>query len=49
MKKLLILYYSQSGQLTEIVKNFAKPFNESDNYSVTFASIEPVKEYGFPW
>lgn len=49
MNKILILYYSQSGQLTEIVKNFAKPFEKSDSYSVTYANIEPVKEYGFPW
>lgn len=49
MKKILIIYYSQSGQLTEIVKNFARPFDKSNNYSVTFANIEPVKEYGFPW
>lgn len=49
MHKVLILYYSQSGQLTEIVKNFAKPFEKSDRYTVTFANIEPVKEYGFPW
>ncbi len=49
MNKILILYYSQSEQLTEIVKNFAKPFEKSDNYSVTYANIEPVKEYDFPW
>ncbi|MCD4834918.1 MAG: hypothetical protein K8R31_14060 [Bacteroidales bacterium] len=49
MNKILILYYSQSGQLTEIVKNFAIPFVKSNNYSVTYANIEPVKEYGFPW
>ena len=49
MNKVLIIYYSQSGQLTEIVKNFAKPFDKSDNYSVTYANIEPIKEYGFPW
>ncbi len=49
MNKILILYYSQSGQLTNIVKNFAIPFEKSDNYSVTYANIEPVKEYGFPW
>ncbi|MCK5028459.1 MAG: hypothetical protein KAR57_02415 [Bacteroidales bacterium] len=49
MNKILILYYSQSGQLTEIVKNFAKPFENSDEYTVTYANIEPVKEFGFPW
>lgn len=49
MHKILILYYSQSGQLTEIVKNFAKPFERSDKYSVHFANTAPVKEYSFPW
>ena len=49
MKKILIIYYSQSGQLTRIVKNFAKPFEESENYTVTYANIEPVKDYKFPW
>ncbi|MDA3952467.1 MAG: hypothetical protein PF485_02400 [Bacteroidales bacterium] len=49
MQKILILYYSQSGQLTEIVKNFAKPFEKSNNYSVHYANIEPVREYNFPW
>ncbi|MFC2103929.1 dialkylresorcinol condensing enzyme DarA [Bacteroidota bacterium] len=49
MNKILILYYSQSGQLTEIVKNFAKPFENSDDYTVKYANIEPVKEYEFPW
>ena len=49
MKKILLLYYSQSGQLTEIVKNFAKPFENSDHYELTYASIEPVKDYPFPW
>jgi len=49
MDKILILYYSQSGQLTEIVNNFAKPFEESNHYKVTYANIEPVKEFDFPW
>ncbi|PLX22540.1 MAG: dialkylresorcinol condensing enzyme DarA [Marinilabiliales bacterium] len=49
MSKILFLYYSQSGQLTEIVKNFAKPFEKSGDYSITYASIEPVKDYPFPW
>lgn len=49
MTKILILYYSQSGQLSQIVKNFAKPFENSENYSVHYANIVPVKEYKFPW
>ncbi|OFX89082.1 MAG: hypothetical protein A2W99_02240 [Bacteroidetes bacterium GWF2_33_16] len=49
MKKILCVYYSQSGQLTQIVKNFTKPFEKSGNYSITFAPIEPVNDYKFPW
>lgn len=49
MKKILILYYSQSGQLTEIVKNFAKPFEKTDEFAITFANIKPVQDYKFPW
>jgi len=49
MKNVLIIYYSQSGQLTEIVRDFAKPFEGSDRYSVTYANIEPVQEFNFPW
>jgi len=49
MKKVLCVYYSQSGQLTQIVKNFAKPFEKSGEYTVTFAPIELVNDYEFPW
>ncbi|MCB2196093.1 MAG: dialkylresorcinol condensing enzyme DarA [Bacteroidetes bacterium] len=49
MSKILLIYYSQSGQLTEIVKNFAKPFEESEQHSVSYAEIKPVEDYPFPW
>ncbi len=49
MNKVLIIYYSQSGQLTNIVNNFARPFENSDHYSVTYANIKPVNDYPFPW
>jgi len=49
MKKILILYYSQSGQLTEIVNNFAKPFENSNDFTITYANIKPVNDYKFPW
>jgi len=49
MKNVLCIYYSQSGQLTQIVKNFAKPFEESSEYNVTYAAIEPVNDFKFPW
>jgi hypothetical protein len=49
MKNILVIYYSQSGQLTQIARNFANPFEKSNDYSVSYARIEPVKEFKFPW
>jgi hypothetical protein len=46
MKKVLVISFSQSGQLTQIVDNFLIPFKgvEIDN-----VLIEPVNTFPFPW
>jgi len=49
MKNVLIIYYSQSGQLESIARNIAKPLLESDEINVTFHVIKPVKPFPFPW
>lgn len=49
MKKVLCVFYSQSGQLTQIVRNFAIPFENSPDFEVTYAPIKPVNDYPFPW
>jgi hypothetical protein len=49
MKKVLCIYYSQSGQLTKILKNFTQPFEDSPEFEVTYAPIKPVNDYPFPW
>lgn len=48
MKKVLIIHYSQSGQLTEIVNNIALPISEK-GVSVDYYKIELEKEFPFPW
>lgn len=48
MKKVLVVYYSQSGQLSEIVKNICKPLEEA-NVSITYYRIEMEEEFPFPW
>lgn len=48
MKKVLVVYYSQSGQLSEIVKNICQPI-EADEISVTYYKIEMEREFPFPW
>ena len=49
MKKVLFVYYSQTGQLTNIVKNFAEPLLDDPDTEVFFERIRPVEEYPFPW
>lgn len=49
MKKkytILVVSYSQTGQLEEIVGNFLVPFKE---YSIDWVKVEPLKAYPFPW
>ncbi|WP_428312699.1 dialkylrecorsinol condensing enzyme [Hydrocarboniphaga sp.] len=49
MKKVLALYYSQTGQLERIVRSTLSPFLERDDVEVHFQPIQPVKPYPFPW
>lgn len=49
MKKVLVVHYSQSGQLDSVVKEFTRPLVESDDMSVTFENIRPVEDFPFPW
>ena len=49
MKKILVIYYSQSGQLKEITDNLLFPLVQSTDYRVTYKTIEPVVPYPFPW
>jgi hypothetical protein len=49
-KNILIIYYSQTGQLEDIVKNVARPFEEKkDEYDVTYYNIQLKKDFAFPW
>jgi hypothetical protein len=47
-KKVLVIYYSQSGQLAEIVDSFTAPLAEA-GATVEKVSIEPLPGYSFPW
>lgn len=49
MGKILVVYYSQSGQLTEIVHSVLAPLKKSENATVVFEGIRPRKNYPFPW
>lgn len=46
MKKVLIIHFSQSGQLTQITDNFASQFQ---NIEIDRQVVVPVKPFPFPW
>ncbi|GAA0723449.1 hypothetical protein GCM10009430_26920 [Aquimarina litoralis] len=49
MKNILVLYYSQSGQLGDILSNLISPLEKDKNCSVTVQQICPEEPYQFPW
>ncbi|OFX23901.1 MAG: hypothetical protein A2033_15810 [Bacteroidetes bacterium GWA2_31_9] len=49
MKKILVIYYSQSGQLKQILDNICLPFEKNQEISITWHKIKPVNDFPFPW
>jgi hypothetical protein len=49
MKKILVLYYSQTGQLTEIVNSVTTELKNDREVELTFEKIQPKDPYPFPW
>jgi hypothetical protein len=50
MKRVLVVYFSQSGQLTSIVQSICEPLRAATGeFEVTMAELKPVTPYPFPW
>ncbi len=49
MKKVLILYYSQSGQLQHVLDNFIAPMQHDSNINCDYKAIKPQKPFPYPW
>lgn len=49
MKRVLFIYFSQSGQLEEIARSIAKPFVGDNNVQVDFYEIKMLHSFPFPW
>lgn len=47
MKEVLVIYYSQSGQLTRLAKTVAGPLEE--RCKVTYLELVPLEPFPFPW
>lgn len=48
MKEVLVVYYSQSGQLFDIINSVTSKFN-SATINITYFEIIPEKPFDFPW
>lgn len=48
MKQVLVIYYSQSGQLTEILNNIVKSM-KNDETAFTYLNIHMEEMFPFPW
>lgn len=48
-KKVLVISYSQTGQLTNLTNNFIKPLQDNNNIELFYKNIEPKKPFPFPW
>ena len=49
MKRVLVVSYSQTGQLTQIVRSVLGPLAESGQVELVFEELRPVPPYPFPW
>uniref|UniRef100_A0A832EKW1 Dialkylresorcinol condensing enzyme n=1 Tax=Desulfacinum infernum TaxID=35837 RepID=A0A832EKW1_9BACT len=48
-RKVLALYYSQSGQLEAIARSFTKPLAQCPQIDLRLVALEPAVPYPFPW
>ena len=48
-KRVLVLNYSQTGQLTEITKRIIAPLQQDAGIAVHVETLRPAKPFPFPW
>lgn len=48
-KRVLVVAYSQTGQLADVVGAVTAPLQASDNVDVVFEWLQPETPYPFPW
>lgn len=48
-KRVLVLYYSQSGQLKKVLDKFVAPLEKCGGIECDYRAIKPVISYPYPW
>ena len=49
MKRVLVVYFSQTGQLRRVVDALLGPLRSSGEFQVTTVALQPLAPYPFPW
>lgn len=49
MKKILVVYYTQTGQLNQAVRATLAPLENRSDVSIQYEQIRPVTPYPYPW
>lgn len=49
MKKVLVIQYSQSGQLSDVLKHLTAPLASAEGITLSVEMIRPKSAYPFPW
>lgn len=49
MKKVLVVYYTQTGQLNQAVRATLAPLENRRDVSIRYEQIKPVTPYPYPW
>ncbi len=49
MKNILVISYSQTGQLNAILRNICNPLEQDPGINIDYYYIEPEPQYPFPW
>jgi hypothetical protein len=49
MTKVLVVHYSQTGQLTDIVDSLLGPLADAPKVAITHLALKPKPSYPFPW
>ena len=49
MTRILVLHYSQTGQLTRAVQSMLGPLSARPDVEIVWQNLEPVEPFPFPW
>jgi len=49
MKKILVIYFTQTGQAKTAIDSVLKPFSGNSDYEIDYELISPKQQLSYPW